>query len=106
VAVAFLGAGTAKLMSGAPMVRMYDIIGWGQWFRYVTGVIEVGSAFLILVPATATIGAALLACTMVGAIIAHLTVLHSPPTGPVVLLVLSAAVAWLRRPRRAASSRP
>ncbi len=58
--------------------------------------IEVGSAVMLLMP----YGAALLICTMVGAIITHFTVLHTPPTGPVVLLLLSGVIAWLRRPTR------
>ena len=80
------------------MVEMYDTIGWGQWFRYVTGIVEVGSSLLLLVPSAAAFAALALICTMTGAIIAHLTVLNTPPTGPIVLLCLSGAVAWLRRP--------
>lgn len=97
VAFAFLGAGSAKLAGSAPMVNMFDIIGAGQWFRYVTGVIEIGSAVMLLVPSLAGFGAVLLACTMIGAIIAHLTVLHSPPTGPIILLCLCSTIAWLNR---------
>ena len=102
VAVSFLGAGGSKLMGAAPMVEMYNTIGLGQWFRYVTGVIEVGSAVLVLIPSLAVYGAVLLICTMIGAITAHFTVLHSPATGPIVLVCLAGAVAWLRRPRPAA----
>jgi putative oxidoreductase len=97
LAVVFLGAGGAKLAGAAPMVQMYDLIGFGQWFRYATGFIEVGSAILLLVPSLAALGAVLLACTMVGAIIAHYTVLHMPATGPIVLLCLAGVIAWLRR---------
>jgi putative oxidoreductase len=97
VAAMFLLAGGAKLAGAAPMVQMYDTIGIGQWFRYVTGIIEVGSALLLFVPSLAGLAGALLACTMVGAIVAHLTVLHSAPTGPVVLLILTSAIAWLSR---------
>ena len=97
VAAMFLLAGGGKLAGAAPMVQMYDTIGVGQWFRYVTGLIEVGSAMLLFVPSLAGLAALLLACTMVGAIIAHLTVLHTAPTGPVVLLCLSGSIAWLYR---------
>ena len=97
VAVAFFGAGGAKLLGARDMVAMYDTIGFGQWFRYVTGVIEVGSAVMVLVPWLAMYGAVLLICTMIGAIIAHLTALYTSPGGPVVLLCLCAAIAWLRR---------
>ena len=98
VAAIFLLAGGSKLAGSVAMVNMFHTIGWGQWFRYATGVIEVGSALLLLVPSAAAFAALALICTMAGAIIAHLTVLNSPPTGPIILLCLSSAVAWLRRP--------
>jgi uncharacterized membrane protein YphA (DoxX/SURF4 family) len=97
VALNFFFAGGAKLAGVQAMVQMYDTIGFGQWFRYVTGIIEVGSAILLLVPSLATFGAVLLGCTMIGAIVAHFTWLHTPPTGPVILLVLVALIVWLRR---------
>ena len=70
------------------MVRLVDTIGIGQWFRYVTGGIEVGSALLLLIPPAAAFGAILLACTMIGAMLAHVFILHSNPGSPAVLLVL------------------
>ena len=47
-AAAFLGAGIPKLMGAAPMVQLFDTIGIGQWFRFVIGGIEVGSALLFV----------------------------------------------------------
>ena len=41
------------------MVEMFDKIGVGQWFRYVTGLIEVGGAILMLVPGMARYAGAL-----------------------------------------------
>ena len=99
VAAIFLMAGGMKLAGAAQAVEMYDVIGIGQWFRYLTGIIEVGSAVLLFVPSLTGLAAVLLACTMVGAIIVHLTVLHSAPTGPVVLLCLTGTIAWLYRAR-------
>jgi putative oxidoreductase len=96
-AVAFLGAGISKLAGAAQMVQMYDVIGVGQWFRYVTGIIEVGSAVLLLIPAGAVVGAILLVCTMVGAILTHLLVLHSSPAAPVMLLAIVGTIALVRR---------
>jgi putative oxidoreductase len=41
----------------------------GQWFRYFTGVVQVAGGLLLLTPWTLTLGAVLLAGTMVGAAI-------------------------------------
>ena len=41
LSLAFLAAGGAKLYGVAMMVGTFDMIGVGQWFRYLTGVIEV-----------------------------------------------------------------
>jgi len=96
-AAAFAAAGVAKLAGAAPMVATFNAIGVGQWFRYVTGVIEVISAVLLLVPGMAAFGAGLLVCTMVGAVLTHVTILHTSPAIPLVLLLAVAAIVWGRR---------
>ena len=68
-------AGSAKFHSQGEWVRIFDQIGWGVWFRYFTGVVELLGAALVLVPRTVTIGLALLACTMIGAAVVHVVVL-------------------------------
>src|ERR1700741_5588517 len=65
----FLLAGGSKLAGVPAMVALFDAIGIGQWFRYVTGLIEVGSAFALLVPSLAPFGALALIPTMVGAVL-------------------------------------
>lgn len=51
------------------MVQTFAGVGVGQWFRYLTGIIEIGSAVLRGVPGRQAIGAGLLVCTMIGAAI-------------------------------------
>jgi putative oxidoreductase len=97
VALAFAAAGSGKLLGSADMVALFDAIGIGQWFRYVTGSLEVLGALLLLVPGKSVFGALLLASVMAGAIVAHVTVLHTPPTAPLVLFALTALIAWGRR---------
>ena len=97
VALAFLGAGGAKLAGAAAMVELFDKVGRGQWFRYFTGLLEVAGGIGLLIPRYAFYAAGLLAVVMVGAIIAHVTVLGTSPAAPVVLLVLSGTIAWLRK---------
>jgi putative oxidoreductase len=98
VALAFLGAGGSKLAGAAAMVDLFDKVGRGQWFRYFTGVLEVAGGIGLLIPRYAFYAAGLLAVVMVGAIITHLTVLGTSPAAPVVLLVLTGTIAWLRKP--------
>ena len=55
LALAFGAAGIAKLAGVAQMVQVFDAVGMGQWFRYVTGAVEVAGAVLILIPPTAVL---------------------------------------------------
>jgi hypothetical protein len=93
----FLLAGGSKLLGAAPMVALFNVIGIGQWFRYVTGLIEVGSAVALLVPTFAVFGALALMPTMIGAILAQLFIVGDSAVPPAVLLVGVAVVIWARR---------
>jgi len=96
--LAFVAAGGAKLMGAPMMVETYEALGTGQWFRYVTGIIEIGGAALLWVPRRQWLGAALLGATMVGAVLAHLLVLGAASGLPAVVLGLfSAFVLWSYR---------
>lgn len=97
LALTFLGASSAELMGQPQMVEIFKAVGIGQWFRYVTGILELTGAVLIVVPKTRSVGAGLLVAIMLGAVAAHLFILHSAPTAPLVLLLLSGFVVWGRR---------
>ena len=90
-------AGGLKLAGVPVMVALFDAIGIGQWFRYVTGSIEVVSAVALLVPSWAAFGALLLVPTMVGAVITHLLIVGGSAVPATVLLIGSLAIAWARR---------
>lgn len=98
LALAFGAAGASKLAGVAQMVAVFDTIGIGQWFRYLTGGIEVLGAVLMLVPATGLLAGLLLGGTMVGATISHLVVLPGSPVPAIVLGLLCAVVVWNARP--------
>ena len=49
VALAFLGAGGAKLAGAAALVELFDKVGRGQWFRYFTGLLEVAGGIGLLI---------------------------------------------------------
>jgi putative oxidoreductase len=98
LALAFGAAGAAKLAGAAPMVHVFDLIGIGQWFRYVTGIVELGGAILLLVPSAGFLGGSLLLVTMVFAVMTHLLVIGGSPVPAFVLAVLSGVVAYRLRP--------
>jgi putative oxidoreductase len=99
LALAFLAAGTAKLASMPAMIQVFDALGLGQWFRYVTGVVEIVGAVALLVPTYAVLGAVWLAITMFFATLAHLFILHTSPAPALFLLALSALIVTLDRSR-------
>jgi uncharacterized membrane protein YphA (DoxX/SURF4 family) len=97
LALAFAGAGGAKLYGVPMLVESFQHIGLGQWFRYLTGALEVLGAILILTPSLAAFGAVLLICIMIGATITHLFVVGGSAVPALVLLALSAIVAYAKR---------
>jgi putative oxidoreductase len=99
-AAIFLMAGLSKLTGAEAMVQAFAAIGIGQWFRYLTGTIEVVSAVLLLIPSLALFGALALIPTMVGAIVTHLFILGGSPAVPVVLLAATGYIAYVRGSRR------
>jgi putative oxidoreductase len=96
-AAQFFLTGLDKLGDAPPMVQLFEAVGFGQWFRYFTGAVEVSSAVLLLMPALAAIGAALLTLTMIGALVAHATVLPFSPFKAIALLVMVSIVFVVRR---------
>jgi putative oxidoreductase len=97
VAAAFAAAGTSKLAGVPAMVQLFDVIGLGQWFRYVTGIVEIAGAVALLLSPYAVLGAIWLGATMFFATLTHLFVLHTSPAPALVLLALSAVIMILER---------
>jgi hypothetical protein len=79
-------------------VQTFERIGVGQWLRYVTGVMQVGGALLVLPRRTLTVGAAMLACTMAGAAFVELFIIPSPIVIVPLLLLMIVIVIWLTAP--------
>jgi len=94
---AFMAAGLAKLIGVEMMVATFEAIGVGQWFRYVTGAIEVVSAVLLFVPGKQVYGAGLLVCTMIGAVVAHTFILGPSAIPALGLGVISAIIFYAHR---------
>src|SRR5436853_7303218 len=64
----FLMVGFLKLSGDPRMVGLFDAIGLGQWFRYVTGSLEVLGAVLLLVPRLSGLGALWIVGVMLGGV--------------------------------------
>lgn len=101
LALVFGAAGGAKLASLRGMVQEFAQLGFGQWLRYVTGILEVTGAIALLIPKVRFRAAVQLAVVMAGATIANLAILHLPVMARLtaVLLALALALAWLSRQR-------
>ena len=97
-ALTFIVAGGSKLAGVPAMVEIFAKIGVGQWFRYVTGLLEVTAGIGLLVSRYAFYASVALAVVMIGAIIAQLTVLAGSPAAPVALLVFIGVIGYLRKP--------
>src|SRR5438132_14312436 len=82
IGISLIAIGTSKFRD--PMwVRIFDQIGLGPWFRYLTGTMQLVGGALTLIPRLSRVGIALLACTMAGAVVAWLTVLRAPMNAPI-----------------------
>lgn len=96
-AAIFFGAGVQKLADNPAMIHTFEVIGWGQWFRYFTGVIEIVAAGCLLTQRYSGVGAVLLVPTMIGAILAHLFLIGGSPMLPIILVTFMAIVAIGRK---------
>jgi uncharacterized membrane protein YphA (DoxX/SURF4 family) len=102
VAVAFVVFGSEKFSSGpaSQWVTLFRQIGFGEWFRYLTGAVEIAGGLLVLFPRTALAGFGLLAATMAGAMFIVAFVLGRPGDAGfpgVFLVALIAAAVWTRK---------
>jgi uncharacterized membrane protein YphA (DoxX/SURF4 family) len=86
--LAFLAEGTMKLTGTGHTVDWFAAIGWGQWFRYATGAVDLIGAVLLFVPGWTRYGAMALTCSVGLAAVISLTVLRGNPywgSAPMVL---------------------
>lgn len=106
--IAFLYIGTTKLTGTGNTVEYFAAIGWGQWFRYLTGTVDIAGAALLFVPRCTFLGAILLACSVGVGTLISLTVLRGDPTWgsaamvvvPSILTIVAVVLVLLTRPVR------
>jgi len=99
MAFVLFGAEKFPSNSAGPWVKLFQQIGIGQWFRSLTGFLEILGGVLVLIPWTAQAGLALLAVTMASAAFILDFVIRRPAdsilsTG---FFILLAALWWTRR---------
>jgi putative oxidoreductase len=80
VSLLFIFVGKSKFVDHGEWVAIFAKIGFGQWFRYFTGVLQVLGGVLVLIPKTFLFGILLIECTMVGAMAAWIFFLGQPFT--------------------------
>ena len=102
LAFVFVLAGGVKLIGASGMVAEFAQIGIGQWFRFLTGFLEVSGAIGLLVPRLRFWAALQIAAVMVGATGVNIWVLHVPSLAGLtaILMALALVLAWLRRPKK------
>ncbi len=95
--LAFLAFGGAKLAGASMMVETFDSIGFGQGFRYFTGLVELAGAALLWWPNRQIFGASVLGGTMVGAVLTHWLILGPSAVPAIVLGLICTAVLYVHR---------
>jgi putative oxidoreductase len=94
VASVFFLAGLSKMIF---RLEIFDEIGWGMWFQYLTGALEMIGAVALVIPRTAGVAALAFVGLAVCAVNFHIFVLESSMI-PIALLGLAAAfIAYYRR---------
>jgi putative oxidoreductase len=99
MAALFLFASYMKLSGNPMMVDEFNTIGLGQWFRYLTGALELAGGIAILVPPVSMFAAIVLLAVDVGAFITQVAVLHGDWIHTVVIGAILATVIYLQRDR-------
>lgn len=99
-----VAAGGPKLLGEATAVQMFNEMGPGDWFRYLVGGLEAAGAIGLVIRRLAGLAAAGLAALMVGATYTQAVVLDGGAltVTPLLLGVLFAVIAWIRRAEIAA----
>jgi putative oxidoreductase len=94
----FVIAGLVKLSGIALMVELFAILGFGQWLRYATALVEIAGGVLLITGHMEYLAALALAVIMVGATAASVIVFNRSPIPPALTLIALVVLAWKRHP--------
>ncbi len=94
----FVAAGLVKLSGMGFMVELFSSLGFGQWLRYVTALVELTGGVLLMAGRMEYLAALALAAIMVGATAASIVVFDRSPIPPALTFVALLVLAWKRHP--------
>jgi uncharacterized membrane protein YphA (DoxX/SURF4 family) len=87
-----------KLIAHSSAVESFDEIGFGTWFMYAIGALELLGAIALVTPWLSGLSAIALIGLMIGAFVTQLTVFDGQyAITPLLLIVPLAIIAWGRR---------
>ncbi|RMI29958.1 DoxX family protein [Nocardia stercoris] len=95
-----IASGLPKLLGEDTAVKVFHEIGFGDWFRYFTGIVEVSGGIGLMVPRLSGLAAYGLAIVMVCAAATQAFVLNAPGMS-IFPLVLAVVFAWIGTQRGA-----
>jgi uncharacterized membrane protein len=91
-----IASAAPKLIGHESAAEGFDLIGWGDWFMYFVGVVELAGGVGLVIPRLSGLAAIGLGLLMIGAAVFNAAVLDFPVVTPLILLVLVAFIAWGR----------
>ncbi|MFI2349132.1 DoxX family protein [Streptomyces sp. NPDC019443] len=100
VLAVFMGVASAapKLIGHSSAAESFDKIGFGDWFMYLTGGLELAGAIALVIPILSGLSALAFMGLMIGAFITQVTVFDGQyAITPVILFVVFGGIAWVRR---------
>jgi putative oxidoreductase len=100
LAAFFAFAGASKLLGEPTVVESFRSIGFGEWFRYLTGTCEFAGAVGLLIPRLSGVAALGLVGVMVGATLTNLFLLPGMAPVAVVTVLLGVVFGLIARARR------
>ncbi|MFF3398471.1 DoxX family protein [Streptomyces sp. NPDC002659] len=87
-----------KLIGHSSAAESFDKIGFGDWFMYLTGGLELAGAIALVIPILSGLSALAFVGLMIGAFITQVTVFDGQyAITPVILFVIFGGIAWVRR---------
>ncbi|MBT2397737.1 DoxX family protein [Streptomyces sp. ISL-100] len=87
-----------KLIGHSSAAEGFDKIGFGDWFMYLVGGLELAGAIALLIPVLSGVAALALGALMVGAFVTQLMVFDGQNAAtPLIVLVPLMVIAWNRR---------